>query len=129
MAYSYEPDKIGENDVYRMRLELGDTTFAPAELTAALCDEEYRYIIDSSQGKWKQAKVECLKAILMKYSHQVNTKIDDLSYSFSDRVKVWREMLDELEQKSTGAIPAMNAAAMKSPHYFYNDMHKNPEST
>ena len=87
MAYSYEPDKIGENDVYRMRLELGDTTFAPAELTAALCDEEYRYIIDSSQGKWKQAKVECLKAILMKYSHQVNTKIDDLSYSFSDRVK------------------------------------------
>ena len=73
--YTYNPTLISEKGKDRMRLELGDTTFAPGELTAALSDEEYITLI-KTYPNWKKAKMACLRAILMRFSHQVNTSID-----------------------------------------------------
>lgn len=130
-AYSYDPTKLNENGLDRMRFELGDTTFAPGELTAALCDEEYIAIIGMTKD-WRRAKIKCLNAILMKFSHQVNMSVDGLSYSFADRVKFWKELLDEEKRElAAGVAPSVNPASLGEPnggHYFYTDMQKNPRA-
>jgi hypothetical protein len=126
-TYSYDPTKLSEKGVDRMRFELGDTTFAPGELTAALCDEEYEAMIQGNTT-WKIAKVACLKAILMRFSHQVDVSIDGVSYSFSDRVDVWTKMLSDVEAASS--IPQMGAneiCGVTGAHYFHTNMHANGE--
>ena len=128
-TYTYDPTKLNENGVDRMRLELGDTTFAPGELTAALCDEEYKAIINSSKT-WKKAKIRCLEAILMKFSHQVTMTVDGISYSFSDRVDFWKKLLDETKKTLSTGVPTANPLALNGgiggEPYFYNDMQRNP---
>ena len=127
--YSYNPDNLIEETMDRMRFELGDTTFAPGELTAALCDEEYNAIITRSKS-WKRAKIRCLEAILMKYSHQVNVSVDGLSYSFKDRVDFWKKLLDETKKTASMGVPTANPLALNGgiggEPYFYADMHANP---
>ena len=127
--YSYDPSKIAENGMDRMRFELGDTTFAPGELTAALCDEEYVAIIGMHKN-WKKAKVACLKAILMRFAHQVNVSIDGLSYSFAERVKFWKTLYNEAKREASTAVPTADPLALNGKiggePYFYNDMHANP---
>ena len=127
-TYSYDPAKIAEKGMDRMRLELGDTTFAPGELTAALCDEEYKTIIESEKS-WKKAKLRCLDAILMKFAHQVNVSVDGLSYSFSQRVDFWKQLKSELKKEASTAVPKADPRALSGrvggPPYFYEDMHSN----
>ena len=131
-TYSYDPILAVEYGMDRMRLELGDTTFNPGELTAALCDEEYLAILadnPKTPRSWKKAKIRCLKAILMKYSHQTTMSVSGLSYNFSDRVRVWREMLEEEEKKSSCAVPSISSKGLSDAAggtYFYTDMHANP---
>lgn len=128
-TYTYDPSNTNEKGVDRMRLELGDTTFAPGELTAALCNEEYEALIAGCKT-WKKAKIKCLEAILMKYSHQVNVSVDGLSYSFKDRVEFWKKLLDETKRACSVAVPTANPLALNGglggEPYFYNDMHANP---
>ena len=128
-TYSYDPQKIAENGMDRMRLELGDTTFAPGELTAALCDEEYNAII-SQHKRWKKAKIECLKAILMRFAHQVNFSVDGVSYSFASRVEVWKQLLKEAKTEASLGVPTADPLALNGriggEAYFYNDMQANP---
>ena len=128
-TYSYDPEKLSENGMDRMRLELGDTTFAPGELTAALCDEEYNAIIGMNSN-WSKAKLKCLEAILMKFAHQVNVSVDGISYSFADRVKFWKQLYDEMKVLSSVGVPTANPAAlngyMGNEPYYYGDMHGNP---
>ena len=81
-TYSYDPGKLNENGMDRMRMELGDTTFAPGELTAALCDEEYIAILNQNKS-WKKAKLKCLQAIVMRFAHQVNMSVDGLCWLYS----------------------------------------------
>ena len=127
-TYSYDPSKLTENGVDRMRLELGDTTFAPGELTAALCDEEYQAII-SQHKSWKRAKVKCLEAILMRFAHQVNFSTDGVSYSFSSRVEFWKKLLEEAKRENSTAVPRANPLALNGgiggDSYFYADMQTN----
>ena len=127
-TYSYDPTKIKENGVDRMRLELGDTTFAPGELTAALCDEEYKAIIESSKG-WNKAKLRCLEAILMRFAHQVNVSVDGLSYSFAQRVDFWKKLKDELKKDAKVTVPIAKLSALGGnlggDPYFYEDLHTN----
>lgn len=127
-TYSYDPSKLAENGVDRMRLELGDTTFAPGELTAALCDEEYAAIIGQTKS-WKRAKVKCLEAIVMRFAHQVNVSIDGLSYSFAERVKIWRELLKEAKTEACTGVPTANPLSLNGgiggEPYFYADMMAN----
>lgn len=127
-TYSYDPAKLNENGMDRMRFELGDTIFAPGELTAALCDEEYNLII-SENKRWKKAKVKCLEAIVMKWAHQVDTSVDGLSYSFSDRFQRWKQMLAEEKSKANVALPTVDPRSINGreggPPYFHEDMMTN----
>ena len=127
-TYSYDPAKISENGMHKMRFELGDTTFAPGELTAALCDEEYNALI-SEYTSWKKAKLKCLEAILMRFAHQVNVSVDGLSYSFADRVQFWKSLYDEMKKSASRGVPTANPLALNGSlggqPYFYNDMHAN----
>lgn len=127
-TYSYDPSKLNENGVDRMRMELGDTTFAPGELTAALCDEEYKAIIENNKN-WKRAKLKCLEAILMRFAHQVNVSVDGLSYSFNERVKFWKELHKEAKRDACKGVPTANPLALNGniggEPYFYNDMQTN----
>lgn len=128
-TYSYNPAQINQVDVYKMRLELGDTTFSPGELTAALSDEEYRHIIRSAKS-WKKAKMRCLDAILMRFAHQVDFSMDGISYSFSQRVDFWKQLRDEMKKESSTAVPTADPRALNGRiggmPYFYNDMQQNP---
>lgn len=129
-AYTYDPSNAKGKSRDRMRLELGDTTFAPGELTAALCDEEYDAIM-SQYSNWKRAKLKCLEAILMRFAHQVNTSHDGISYSFSSRVDFWKRLYDETKKSASLGVPTANPASLLStkeggPAYFYADMQTNP---
>ena len=127
-TYSYQPELLEKNPVYKMRLELGDTTLAPGELTAALSDEEYQTIIKSTKS-WKKAKLRCVEAILMRFSHQVNFSMDGISYSFEQRVEFWKELKKELKKEASTAVPTADPLALNGglggEPYFYNDMHAN----
>lgn len=127
--YSYDPEKINDGNVDQMRFELGDTVFNPGELTAALTDEEYHAIITRFKGRWNKAKLECLRAILMKFSHQVTMRVGPVSYNFSDRVRIWQEMYDNLKKETSGAVPSVSPSVTDGSHgtpYFYADLHRNP---
>ncbi|MDO5397186.1 MAG: hypothetical protein Q4G33_04580 [bacterium] len=128
MTYSYDPEKAKENGIDRMRLELGDTQFNPAELTAALSDEEYAAIIDMNPG-WKKAKLKCVEAILMKFSHQTDMKVGPVSYDFSDRINFWKTIYDNLKGSSIGGIPVLYGSVggkIEGKMYFHEDMQTNP---
>ena len=131
-TYSYRPEQLDTNQIYKMRLELGDTTFAPGELTAALSDEEYRALIKNTKN-WKKAKLKCLEAILMKFAHQVDFSMDGISYSFSQRVEFWKKLRDELRRGSSTAVPLADPLALNGglggDAYFHNDMHANPRKS
>lgn len=126
-TYTYNPDKITENGVDRMRFELGDTTFNPGELTAALSDEEYTAVINM-YGKWKRAKLEALEAILMKFAHQCTVTVGPVSYNFSERVKTWQTLYDKLKNNLSSSMPPSSALGNVNhgKPYFYEDMLENP---
>lgn len=127
-TYSYRPELLEKDPLYQMRLELGDTTLAPGELTAALSDEEYRCILKTTKN-WKKAKLKCLEAILMRFAHQVDFSMDGVSYSFSQRVEFWKQLRDELKKTASMGVPTANPLALNGrlggEPYFYNDMQAN----
>lgn len=128
--YTYDPTAITVLGKDKMRFELGDTVLDGGPMTSPLCDEEYEAIIGSTKS-WKKAKLELLKAIVMKLSYEVNTSMDGLSYSLSDRSNRWREMYKELKKElETPAIPTGNMNAIygiDEPHYFRTDLHANAD--
>ena len=115
-----------------MRFELGDTVVDMEGISSPLCDEEYTAII-SKYGNWKQAKLKCLEAIVMKLAYEVNTSVGGLSYSLSERFKRWKEMLDEEKKIMAGiyGVPTAGDPNSLIPHgltptpYYYNDMQAN----
>lgn len=129
-SFSYDPTKINENGLHKMRFELGDTVTDMGGISSALCDEEYQAIIDEYGKSWRKARYMCLKAIVMKLSYEVDTSVDGLSYSLSQRYERWKQMLDEEKATLTaiGGVPIANKGAL-SPSggtpYFYNDMQTN----
>lgn len=130
-SYTYDPTKITEGGLDQMRFELGDTVVDMGGLASPLCDEEYRAIIEKYGSNWKKARYNCLKAIVMKLSYEVDTSVGGLSYSLSKRYDRWKEMLDE-EKKALNAmcsVPIPGDPGSLMPHggtpYFYNDMQAN----
>ena len=130
-TYNYFPDRITEGGVDQMRFELGDTVVDMDGMTSPLCDEEYRAIIKKYGKSWKRAKYECLNAICMKMSYEVNTSVGGLAYSMEQRYNRWKEMLDEMtkELKAVHSAPRVGNPGSLMPHggtpYFYNDMQAN----
>lgn len=130
-TYTYDPSRITEDGLDRMRFELGDTVIEQGPITSALCDEEYTAILTKYGKSWRRAKLKCLEAIVMKLSYEVNTSVDGLSYSLSERYERWKAMLDEEKKVAAGiyGIPRVGCEASLMPHggtpYFYNDMQAN----
>ncbi len=129
-TFSYDPTKITDNGIHQMRFELGDTVTDMGGISAALCDEEYQAIIDKYGKSWRKAKFMCLRAIVMKLSYEVDTRVDGLSYSLSQRYDRWKKMLDEAEAelKAMNGLPIANKASLSpagGTPYFYNDMQTN----
>lgn len=128
-AYTYDPTKISENGIDRMRFELGDTVVDLGGISSPLCDEEYQAVLQSNPN-WRKAKVKCLEAIVMKLAYEVNTSVDGLSYSLSERFERWKRMLDEekSEMKALHGVPIANPDSLMPANgtpYFYNDMQTN----
>ena len=129
--YSYDPSKITGGGLDQMRFELGDTVVDMDGISSPLCDEEYIAILDKYGTDWRKAKIQCLSAIVMKLSYEVNTSVGGLSYSLSERYERWKKMLDD-EKKSVKAlhsVPIAGDPTSLMPHggtpYFYNDLHAN----
>ena len=127
-TYTYDPAMITREGKDQMRFELGDTVVQGGNLTSALCDEEYEAIIKKYPENWMMAKFRCLEAILMRFAYEVNTSIDGLSYSLTDRYPRWKalydEMRDELIAQSGAASLKANKRALKPP-VFHNFMFQN----
>ena len=88
---------------------------------------EYTAIIKKHAPNWRRARYECLKAIVMKLSYEVDTSVAGLSYNLDQRYNRWKKMLDD-EKKALAAlavIPAFDSEESRPP-YFYNDMLSNP---
>ena len=130
-TYTYFPDKITEGGVDQMRFELGDTVVDMDGLTSPLCDEEYKAIINKYGKVWIRAKYECLKAICMKLSFEVDTSVDGLHYSLNQRYERWKKMEADLKKELAArhGVPRPGHPGSISPHggtpYFYNDMQAN----
>lgn len=124
--YTYDPAKLRENGMDKMRFELGDTDTGNGALTSPMCDEEYEAVLEEHTD-WKRAKIACLRAIVMKLSYEVDTSVDGLSYSLSQRYERWKKMLEEEEEKliAAGSAPAVNKSSISGRPYFYGDMHMN----
>lgn len=128
--YTYEPLKCKDGHFNQMRFELGDTVTEEVGLSSMLSDEEYTAIIEAHPDNWKRAKLECLEAIVMKLSYEVDTSVDGLSYSLNQRAERWRAMFDKLKKELTAASSISGArlpkGMEKKPYYFHPDMHSNP---
>lgn len=134
MTWTYDPTKITTGGRDQMRFELGDTVVDMGGISAALCDEEYDALLSAHGGSWKMARYECLKAIVMKLSYEVDTSVDGLSYSLHQRYERWKKLLDEAKKDLVGALAVPVAgdpgSLIPNPNgetpYFYNDLHRNP---
>ena len=130
-TYTYDPAKCQDGRKNQMRFELGDTVVDMGAITSPLSDEEYEAVLQKHDKNWRRARYECLKAICMKLSFEVNTSVGGLSYSLSERYNRWKQMLDEEEKKlkSLGSVPRVGNPGSLMPHggtpYFYNDMQAN----
>lgn len=130
-TYSYDPTKITDGGLDQMRFELGDTVVDMEGITSPLCDEEYMAIIRKYGNSWRQAKLKCLEAIMMKLSYEVNTSVDGLSYSLDQRYERWKKMYDDAKKEATAlsGVPVVGDAGSLMPHhgtpYFYDDMQTN----
>lgn len=130
-TYTYDPTKIVDGGIDQMRFELGDTEVDTGEMVSPLCDEEYLAIIGKYGKSWRKAKFKCLEAILMKFSYEVNTSVDGLSYSLDQRYERWKKMYDAAKKENTaiGGVPVAGDPGSLMPHhgtpYFYDDMQAN----
>ena len=130
-TYTYFPDKITEGGVDQMRFELGDTVIDMNGMASPLCDEEYQAILKKYGKDWKRAKYECVRAICMKLSFEVDTSVGGLHYSLGPRYERWKKMEDALKKELAAihGVPRAGNPGSLIPHggtpYFYNDMQAN----
>ena len=128
MIYTYDPEKIPNGGVDKMRFELGDTHIEEGPLTAALCDEEYQAALNMHPTDWKRAKLDCLRSICMRFAYEVDTKEGPLSFALSDRAKLWKKMLDDLENEINSLAAYPRAHILAKPPYFRTGMHTNEKA-
>ncbi len=125
-TYTYDPSKITEGGVDRMRFELGDTMVEGGAETCALTDEEYTAALAMYPGKWRKAKMALLSSIVHRFMYEVDTKVGPLSLSLRQRAEAWKAMLDDLKKEDQRmAVPSAHPQAISPEHYFYEGMHDN----
>jgi hypothetical protein len=126
MNYTYDPTKIGEKGLDRMRFELGDCEVDGGEDTCALSDEEYTALIsraDSEGRGWTFAKFLCVQGIVTRYANEADFSAGGGSISLSQRYERWKDMYDKL--KKSFQYPVINKTERSTEDYFQFGMHDN----
>lgn len=131
--FTYDPTKITDGGLDQMRFELGDTVVDMDGISSPLCDEEYTAIINKYGSNWRVAKLQCLEAIVMKLSYEVDTSVGGLSYSLNQRFERWKKLLEEEKRIVAGiaGVPVAGDPGSLIPHgltptpYYHNDMQAN----
>lgn len=131
--FTYDPTKITDGGLDQMRFELGDTVVDMDGISSPLCDEEYTAIINKYGSNWRVAKLQCLEAIVMKLSYEVDTSVGGLSYSLNQRFERWKKLLEEEKRIVAGVagVPVAGDPGSLIPHgltrtpYYHNDMQAN----
>ena len=129
LTYTYDPSEINDSGLNQMRFELGDTMVENGENACIFCDEEYKAVL-SKRLPWKKAKIECLRAIVMKLSYEVDYKVADMDLRFSTRYQHFKDMLDKLEKSSQSVLFGnylICNSTDKEP-YFYLGMQENKKA-
>lgn len=125
MSYTYDPTQITARGKDQMRFELGDTAVEDGAETCAMCDEEYAALLadlGTTNKAWLDVKIKIVGAILHKFSFQVDTKVDVLTYDFSSRAEQWQTLLDNLKKEATASSLPIMGSGKKSKPYFYRGM-------
>ena len=125
-SYTYDPGKIAEHGMDRMRFELGDTMVEGLSDTTALTDEEIRAAIEVYPKSWKRAKLMLLESLCRRFAYEVDTKTGPLWLYMQERAKLWRQDYDSLKKEVAAeacSIPLQFAdGTYNKPPYFYTGM-------
>lgn len=130
-TYTYEPGSITNAGIDRMRFELGDTMVDGGADTCALTNEEIEAALETFPKKWKRAKLMLLESICRRFAFEVDTKEGPLSFSLSDRAKLWREDYEKLKKEvslEAMAVPSPPTGNSYKDPYFYTGMLRNTRS-
>lgn len=130
-TYTYEPGNITTAGLDLMRFELGDTMVEGGADTCALTDEEISAALKKYPKKWKRAKLMLLESICRRFAFEVDTKEGPLSFSLSDRAKVWKEDYLSLKKEvslESMAVPSPSTGNSYKDPYFYTGMLRNPRT-
>lgn len=125
--YNYDPAKIVEFGIDRMRFELGDTMTDGGAQTSALTDEEIDAALTAHPKSWKRAKLFLLESLCRRFSYEVDTKTGPVTLGLNDRAKRWREDYEKLEKEvklESYAVPEFDGSGSGEP-YFYTGMQEN----
>lgn len=125
-SYTYDPGKIAEPGMDRMRFELGDTMVEGLSDTAALTDEEIQAAIGVYPKAWKRAKLMLLESLCRRFAYEVDTKTGPLWLYMQERAKLWRQDYDSLKKEvaleSCSIPPQPSGGEHNKPPYFYTGM-------
>ena len=127
-TYTYDPGKVADYGMDRMRFELGDTMVEGLSDTTALSDEEIRAALDAYPKSWKRAKLMLLESLCRRFAYEVDTKTGPLWLYMQERAKLWRQDYDSLKKEvsvESGGIPGFRYRGNSKPPYFYSGMQQN----
>ncbi len=129
-AYTYEPGRLKEPGMDRMRFELGDVMVEGGSETTALTDEEIQAALDMYPKSWKRAKLMLLESLCRRFSYEVDTKTGPLQLNMQERAKLWRSDYESLKKEVSAescSIPRFGAGGQGEwkPPYFYTGMQQN----
>lgn len=129
-TYTYDPVKIPECGLDKMRFELGDVMVEGGSDTSALSDEEIQAALKiyPEAVQWKQAKLMLVESVCRRFAYEVDTKTSKTDLSFSQRAAAWKAMYTELKAE-VGAedvsIPISINENQGHKPYFYTGMMQN----
>lgn len=127
-TYTYDPGKVADYGMDRMRFELGDTMVEGLSDTTALSDEEIQAALDAYPKSWKRAKLMLLESLCRRFAYEVDTKTGPLWLYMQERAKLWRQDYDSLKKEvsvESGGIPGFRHRGNSKPPYFYSGMQQN----
>lgn len=130
-SYNYDPAKVKEPSMDRMRFELGDTMVEGGSDTAALTDQEIGAAIEAYPRSWKKAKLFLLQSLYRRFSYEVTTKTGPLTLELQERAKLWRKDYEDLKKEveaESSLVPDSLLKSEKRPPYFYAGMQENERS-
>ena len=126
--WTYNPERINEDGLDKMRFVLGDCLVAQPEKTAYLTDEEIEAVLSSSSS-FKRAEFTLVKSLLMRFAYEVDERAGPISWSLHQRFDNWKKLHDDLkdELEAEESMPFFGdlPSKYKRPMYFRENMHAN----